>query len=141
EHRVILADQLWKWRFGGDPAILGQTVLLDGAQSTVVGIMPPGFDFPDGAEVWAPLAFDAKTAANRASRFLTVIGRLVDGRTRQDAQAQMSGVADRPARESPQTNRERTVRVWSFASGMMDVGLTTILTLWQTAAVVVLLIT
>jgi putative ABC transport system permease protein len=141
EHRVILADQLWKRRFGGDPAILGQTVLLDGAQSTVVGIMPPGFDFPDGAEVWAPLAFDAKTAANRASRFLTVIGRLADGRTRQDAQAQMSVVADRLAREYPQTNRERTVRVWSFASGMMDIGLTTILTLWQTAAVVVLLIT
>src|SRR6185295_5516322 len=45
------------------------------------------------------------------------------------------------AREYPQTNRERTIRVWSFASGMMDVGLTTILTLWQTAAVVVLLIT
>jgi hypothetical protein len=141
EHRVILADQLWKRRFGRDPAILGQTVLLDGAQSTVVGIMPPGFDFPDGAEVWAPLAFDAKGAANRATRDLTVIGRLADGRTREDAQAQLSVVADRLAREYPQTNRERTVRVWEFAAGMMDVGLTTILTLWQTAAVVVLLIT
>jgi putative ABC transport system permease protein len=141
EHRVILSDQLWKRRFGGDRAIIGQTVLLDGAPTTVVGIMPPGFDFPDGAEVWAPLAFDAKAAANRASRYLTVIGRLAPGRTRQDAQAQMSVVADRLAREYPQTNRERTVRVWAFASGMMDIGLGAILTLWQTAAIVVLLIT
>ena len=47
----------------------------------------------------------------------------------------------RLAREYPQTNRERTTRVWAFAAGMMDVGLTAILTLWQTAAVVVLLIT
>src|SRR5262245_48158408 len=61
ERRVILADQLWKRRFGADRSIIGQTVLLDGAPTTVVGIMPPGFDFPDGAEVWAPLVFDART--------------------------------------------------------------------------------
>ena len=141
EHRVLLSDQLWKRRFGGDLSLMGQSILLDGTPSTIVGIMPPGFEFPDGAEVWAPLAFDAKMAANRSSRFLTVIGRLAPGRTLQDAQAQLSLVADRLAHEFPQTNRERTVRVWAFASGMMDVGVTAILTLWQTAAVVVLLIT
>jgi putative ABC transport system permease protein len=141
QHRVVLSDHLWKRRFGSDRAIVGQTVLLDGEPSTVLGIMPPGFDFPDGAEVWAPLAFDPKTASNRSSRFLTVIGRLSPGRTQQDAQAQLSLVADRLAREYPQTNRERTVRVWSFASGMMDVGVPAILALWQTAAVVLLLIT
>ncbi len=141
EHRVVLSDQLWKRRFGADRSIVGQTVLLDGAPSTVVGIMPPGFDFPDGAEIWAPLAFDAKTAANRTARYLTVIARLAPGRTVEDAQAQLSVVADRLSREYPQTNRERTIRVWAFARGMMDVGLPTILTLWQTAAIVVLLIT
>ena len=141
ERRVVLADQLWKRRFGADPAIVGQSILVDGAQSTVVGIMPAGFDFPDGSEIWAPLAFDAKTAANRASRYLTVIGQLAPGRTLSDAQAQLSVVADRLAREYPQTNRERSVRVWSFASGMMDIGTGTILALWQVAAVIVLLIT
>jgi putative ABC transport system permease protein len=141
QHRVILADQLWKRRFGGDPGIVGQTVLLDGSPTTVVGIMPAGFDFPDGAEVWSPLAFNPKTAANRTSRYLTVIGRLAPGRTKDDAQAQMSVIADRLTREYPQTNRERTVRVWTFSSGMMDIGLPAILTLWQTAAIVVLLIT
>jgi len=141
QHRVVLSDQLWKRRFGSDRAILGQTVLVDGEPSTVVGIMPPGFDFPDGAEIWAPLAFDPKTAANRSSRWLTVVGRLAPGRTLQDAQAQFAVVADRLAREYPQTNRERTVQVWSFARGMMDVGLPAILGLSQTAAVVLLLIT
>ncbi len=141
QHRVVLSDQLWKRRFGADRSIVGHTVLLDGAPSTVVGIMPPGFDFPDGAEIWAPLAFDAKTAANRTSRYLTVIARLALGRTLEDAQSQLSVVADRLSREYPQTNRERTIRVWTFARGMMDVGLPTILTLWQTAAIVVLLIT
>jgi putative ABC transport system permease protein len=140
ERRVLLADGLWKRRFGGDPAVIGRSVLVDGAQSIVVGVMPPGFDFPLGSELWAPLAFDAKTAANRSSRYLTVVGRLRPGGTIADAQAQLSLVADRLTRDNPTTNRDRTIRVFSLERGMMDVGLGAILALWQAAAVVVLLI-
>ena len=65
---VILGDSLWKRRFAGDPHVLGRKLLVNGAPQTVIGIMPPGFQFPDGpelpawagsfppAEMWRPMA-------------------------------------------------------------------------------------
>ena len=52
---VILGDALWRNRFGADPAVLGTTATLDGVPRTVVGVMPPGFDFPERADLWLPL--------------------------------------------------------------------------------------
>ena len=68
---------MWRRRFGGDPAIIGRPLLLDGETYQVVGVMPHAFSFPNGAEIWAPLSFDQKTAANRAERYLSVVGTLV----------------------------------------------------------------
>ena len=53
---VVLGHGLWRRRFGGDPGILNKTILLNGEQHTVVGVMPPGFQFPEKAELWGPLA-------------------------------------------------------------------------------------
>src|SRR5438876_3004433 len=52
---VVLSNELWKERFGAGPEILGKTIRLDGISRTVIGIMPPGFEFP-GVKVWMPLA-------------------------------------------------------------------------------------
>ena len=53
---VVLGDGLWRTRFAADLGVIGRTVTLDGTPRTVVGIMPPGFDFPNGAELWTPFA-------------------------------------------------------------------------------------
>jgi len=140
DRKVMLSDGLWRRRFGQDPSIVGQTVLVDGAQSEVVGVMPPGFDFPMGAEIWAPLAFDPKTPPSRTGTSLTVVGRLAPGRTAADAQAEMAVIAARLQRDFPRENRDRGVRVYTVAAGMRDVGLDAILSLWQAAALFVLLI-
>ena len=140
DRKVMLSDGLWRRRFGQDPSIVGQTVLVDGAQSEVVGVMPPGFDFPMGAEIWAPLAFDPKTPPSRTGTSLTVVGRLAPGRTVADAQAEMAVIAARLQRDFPRENRDRGVRVYTVAAGMRDVGLDAILSLWQAAALFVLLI-
>src|SRR5262249_10078873 len=139
--RVILSDTLWKRRFGGDPDIVGQSIFVDGSQSIVVGVMPRDFAFPRGAELWAPLAFDAKTADNRGSRYLTVFARLASGGTLQQAQAELSVVGDRLAHEYPKTNAGHRVVVYSLENGMRDLGLWSVLSLWQAGAVIVLLIT
>jgi putative ABC transport system permease protein len=52
---VILSDALWRRRFGGDAAIVGRRVPIDGSPRTVRGVMPPGFSFPEGAVIWRPL--------------------------------------------------------------------------------------
>jgi hypothetical protein len=138
--RVVLGHGLWQRRFGADPHIVGRPVTIDGAQYDVVGIAAPDFDFPEGAEVWAPLAFDEKTAANRTSRPLTAIGRLASGRSIDDAQAQMAVIAARLERLYPDVNRGKGARVYTFTAGLMDPGIGPMLSLWQAAAAFVLLI-
>jgi putative ABC transport system permease protein len=140
-HRlVILSDALWKRRFDADPAIIGRAVTIDGEPYQVIGVAPPRFGFPDGAQVWAPLSFDPKQAPSRTARHLTVAGRLKDGRTLEDAQAQMALIADRLAREYPDANRDHGVRVYTLTQGMLDEGSGPMLSLWQASAFIVLLI-
>jgi putative ABC transport system permease protein len=114
DRRVVLSDGLWQRRFGADPSIVGTSVLVDGAQSEVVGVMPPGFDFPMGAEIWRPLAVDPKTPPSRTSGYLTVLGRLAPGKTVADAQAEMAVIAARLQRDFPRENRERSVKVYTL---------------------------
>jgi putative ABC transport system permease protein len=138
--RAVLGYGLWQRRFAGDPAILGQTVNLNGEPYDVVGVAPSGFDFPMGAQVWVPLAFDAKAAARRSARYLTVIGRLAPGRSLEDAQAEMATIAHRLQQQYADDNRDRGARVYTLTQGMMDEGLGPILSMWQASALFVLLI-
>jgi putative ABC transport system permease protein len=138
--RAVIGHGLWQRRFGGASAIVGQTVTLDGEAYDVVGVAPAGFDFPMGAQVWAPLAFDAKAMAARNNRYLTVIGRLAPERSLEDARAQLAVVAQRLERQYPDANRDRSVRVHTLTDGMLDPGLKPILGLWQAAALFVLVI-
>jgi putative ABC transport system permease protein len=137
---VVLSDGLWRRRFGGDPSIVGQSILVDGAQSVVVGVMPPGFAFPMAAELWGPLSFDPSTPPTRTARSFTVIGRLAGGRTLEDAQAKMSVISGRLTKDYPVENRDRGVRVWTLSRGMTDTALVPIFSMWQAAAMFVLLI-
>jgi putative ABC transport system permease protein len=139
-HVVVIADGLWKRRFDGDRAIVGRTIIVDGEPHQIIGVAPPRFGFPDGAQIWAPIAFDPKQAPRRGSRSLTVIARLKDGRTLEDAQAEMAVIADRLAREYPDANRDHGVRVYTLTRGLLDEGTGAILSLWQASALVVLLI-
>ncbi|HSL21169.1 MAG TPA: ABC transporter permease [Vicinamibacterales bacterium] len=138
--RVVLGYGLWQRRFASDAGLVGRSIIIDGVPHEVVGIARQGFHFPQGSELWAPLSFDARAAANRTARTLTVIGRLAPGRTLEQAQAQMSVVGERLAREHPEANRDRGIQVHTLAQGMRDVGLGPILSLWQASALFVLLI-
>ena len=67
----ILGHGLWQRRFASDASIVGRSIEVDGAPHEVVGIAPPGFDFPMGTQIWAPLSFAPATAANRRAMYLT----------------------------------------------------------------------
>ncbi|HKG23981.1 MAG TPA: ABC transporter permease, partial [Blastocatellia bacterium] len=102
---VIISDGLWKRRFGSDREILGKTLTLDGESYTVVGVMPPRFEFPNReSEIWIPMGFSAEEAASRGNHYLEVIGRARPGVTREQAQAEMSTIAARLQEQYPQTN-------------------------------------
>jgi putative ABC transport system permease protein len=139
-HRVVLGHDLWQRRFGGDRDIVGKTVLLDVKPFEVIGVAPAGFAFPLGSTLWGALAFDAKTAARRDARYLTLVGRLADGRTVEDAKAQIALIAQRLEQQYPETNKDRGAKVLTLVQGMRDQGLGSIVALWQAAAGFVLLI-
>jgi putative ABC transport system permease protein len=74
---VVLGDAFWHQRCGGDPAVLGRDITLDGARHRVVGVLPAGVGFPDGAEVWTADALDPRARTfNRGNEYLTAVGRL-----------------------------------------------------------------
>jgi putative ABC transport system permease protein len=137
---VVLGYGLWNRRFGSDPGIVGRTIRVDGESYTVVGVAPQRFDFPIGSEIWAPLGFTPEDAANRAGRFLMVLGRLLPGRESADLQAELSTVTERLARDHPQTNRGWRVNVMSLAKSVQDIGVGPFLLVWQASAIFILLI-
>ena len=89
---VILGDALWRNRFGADPAVLGTTATLDGVPRTVVGVMPPGFDFPERADLWLPLEANPFLAEGR-SYTNPVVARLGENITADQASAELSAMA------------------------------------------------
>jgi putative ABC transport system permease protein len=108
---AVLGYGLWQRRFGADPSILGRTITLDGRAMTVVGIMPPDFDFPFGAEIWMPLALTSQQLNERERRNLQVIAHLKPGVATAQAQAEMAALAKRIELQYPQTNTGLNVQV------------------------------
>ncbi|HEY0552636.1 MAG TPA: ABC transporter permease [Thermoanaerobaculia bacterium] len=87
---VVLSDQLWRRSFGADPGILGKTVRINGVGREVVGVMPPGFDFPrPRIELWVPLAVDPLRAPLGDLTY-TGVGRLVPGVSIAQAQSDLN---------------------------------------------------
>jgi predicted permease len=107
---VVLSHGLWQARFGGDRDVLGRTVSLDGTPHTIIGVMPPAFHFPTReAELWAPLQLAEENFVDRNDTWLHAVGRLLPSVTFEQARADLDRVADRLAREYPETNKETGV--------------------------------
>jgi putative ABC transport system permease protein len=136
---AILGSALWARNYGSDPAVLGSAIVVDGEALTVVGIAPPGFDFPLGAELWAPLALTAEDASLRSPRYLTVLGRLAPGLSLADAEAELQLVDERLRSEHPELANRRAWVV-TLNEGVRDVGVGPFLAVWQLSAFLVLAI-
>lgn len=105
ENVVILSGGLWKRRFASDPNIVGQSITMSASSYTIIGIMPATFQFPDrDTELWTPIAFTARQAQQHGSHFLSVIGRLKQGVTVQEADTEMRAIAARLAEQYPNSN-------------------------------------
>ena len=104
---VVLSDSFWRARFGGASNVLGRTLMLDDAPHVVVGVMPPGFDFPRrDIELWKPLHFTDQMLADRSDTYLNVVARLKNGVTLEQARSEMHVVAAQLERAHPNDNRD-----------------------------------
>jgi predicted permease len=109
---VVLDERVWRSRFAADPAVVGQTVRLNGLPHTVAGIVPADFRFPNkDASLWVPAKFTPTERELRLGYFMYVVARLNPGVTMAQAQADMTGLARQLGREFPQSNSTTGVTV------------------------------
>jgi putative ABC transport system permease protein len=132
---LILSDDFWRRRFGGDRGVLGRPLVVDGVPMTVVGVMPPGFAFPNRAELWKPLP----VSEDRAERSLTVVGRARPGAGRTQATGDLDRLAQTASREYPATNARIGAQVTPLTDALYG-KYRTALTMLQVAVFFVLLI-
>ena len=101
---VMLSHALWQRRFGGDRGVIGQAMRVDGESATVIGVMPPHFQYPAEAEMWRPFA-SSLGQLNRSLYLLKVIAQLKPGATIMQARAEMETIAQRLEQHYPETNK------------------------------------
>jgi len=110
EHVVVIADALWKRRFAANPGVLGSSIVLNGQAFTIVGVMPPGFEFPEQTQAWIPprhivpdhpLRPGEDATQVRGSHYLGMYGRLKPGVSLQAAQAEKRVIFTRAKQQHP----------------------------------------
>jgi putative ABC transport system permease protein len=117
ESVVIITHGLWQRRFAGRPDIVGRTMQINGRGLTIVGVMPQGFAFPEDAQLYVPLRWEA---APRSQRVLTTFGLLKQGQTIEQAQHAVDALAARLAKLYPATHDGWSMRVMTFRDLMID---------------------
>jgi putative ABC transport system permease protein len=100
---TVLSDKFWRQTLHGDPEILGKAITLDDKPYTIIGVMPPGFEFPPRTELWKPLSLSA-SSGDYEHRYLRVMGRVKSGISMSEAQLRMNALERQIAQERPMTD-------------------------------------
>lgn len=137
---AIVSHRLWTRRYGADQSLVGRTIVLNGRAHEVIGITPDGFNYPQGSDIWAPLKFDSQTADSFDRNYLEVMGHLKSGVSVSEATSEMELLARRSEQAHPNDQRGRGVLVQELRRAVIDIGMPTLLGLWQSTVVFVLLI-
>jgi putative ABC transport system permease protein len=122
---IVIGEPLWESRFNRDPTIIGQEIKLDGLLWTIVGVVPKSFDILGRTSVWAMRPLVNMPPRARGNYMLQVVGRMKPEASIAAAQTDLSAVADGIAREFPDTNRGRGVRLEPMHDTMIGSDLKT----------------
>jgi putative ABC transport system permease protein len=130
---IMLSYNLWQRRFGGDAAIVGTAIAIDGQPRTVVGVMPQGFTYPGASQAWIPVG--VMPSATPAGNFLRLVGRMKPGVTVEQVQTDLSSVS---AIYNRANNIQRDVKVWPLHELLVTTNRRTLLVLQGAVAFVLL---
>ncbi|HEX3818337.1 MAG TPA: ABC transporter permease [Chthoniobacterales bacterium] len=110
ERVAILSHKLWQRDFNGDPHIVGKAVRVNGKAATIIGVMPPAFQFPNNEELWVPLynEYPPKPRGEPGQIGPQILGRLRPGVSLDEVNAEYVGLARRLAKDNPKTNGQLT---------------------------------
>src|SRR6201993_2966208 len=101
---AIISHGLWKRRFGSDPAIVGKQVQMSSWPLTIIGVMPPGFEYPEQTQVWVPSAVNLRDEP-RDNRVWSAIARLNTGIDLKQAQTRLSAINAQLDKQFHETNK------------------------------------
>ena len=99
---IILSDRIWRERFEARPGAIGQSIMVNGVPHTVIGVMPPGFEFPSNAGAWTTMQADP--LRNRGNHSWQVMGRLKPGVTIEQARLDLNRIAASLETQYPESN-------------------------------------
>ncbi|HEY7058518.1 MAG TPA: ABC transporter permease, partial [Vicinamibacterales bacterium] len=136
---VILSYHLWTTRYQSNPEVIGRHIQVDGKPYTVVGVMPPRFEFPENQRLWVPLAPFANVDT-RDSRSLFAFGRLKPGFTQAGATDDLRAIASRLEQQYPTTNKGWTPDVRTLRQAFIPNDVTLVLSLMMAGVTLVLFI-
>ncbi len=138
---VVIGDELWRGFFGADPGLVGKTIRLDGENATVVGVMPPGFEFPprSEAQLWIPLKLSETAVERRGMHWMRTVARLRPGVEPATAEADMKAIARRLETEYPEHQTGRSVALKPLADAVVAGQRPILLALWGAVGFVLLI--
>jgi len=123
---AVLSYGLWQRHFGGDPSLVGRSIMLDGQPYTVVGVAPAGFQYPDRTEIWIPpfqlvptLGPQMDIQRARGFGFLSAVALLKPGVSVKQAHDEMTAITARLRQQYPETNNKRFDRVVSLQTHLV----------------------
>jgi len=135
---TVISHALWQRRFGGSADVINRKVTLSGKATTIVGVMPAGFDFPYESEMWAALPLNPAGEA-RENRYMSVVSRLKPGVSLSQAQAEMDTINQRLAQNYVDTNSGWSVRLTELRESLVGELRTSLLILLGAVAFVLLI--
>jgi predicted permease len=123
---AVIGEELWRERFGGDPAIVDKPIRLDGEAYAVVGIAPRALGIPHGSQVirsqvWVPMRFSPSELSQRRSNYLYALGRLAPGATLQSAHAELVRIFDGVVAANPVLRGEQVRALSLVGEGVRSV--------------------
>ena len=122
---VVIGYDVWHSRFGGDASVLGRELRLGNVGHTIVGVMPKGYGFPVNHRYWIPLSADAATFGPGEGPEIFIFGRLRDGASMAQAQAELSALGAQAASAFPLSHARLRPRVMPYAHPILDIQGTT----------------
>jgi predicted permease len=138
---ALIAYKIWVSRYGSSPSVIGRNVRLNDVPTTIIGVMPEGFQFPFNTEVWMPLhQIIGLEEQKRNARPLLTYGRLAPGVTRQQAQSELINISQALEKENPDTNKDIQARVQTFSESQNGGPIRTVFLSLMGAVAFVLLI-
>ena len=136
---VMISDRIWRRRYGGTQDVLGKTLRINGRQRTIVGVMPPGFRWPETSDFFIPAAISPEDSKERVDHNLQITARLKPGVSKQQADAEIASIYARLRRDNPAQLKDWTAGVVGFADNWRK-GIATMMWIMSFAVAFVLLI-